>query len=62
MKAGLDFALANPEKNTDPMRPFDPLVVVLERILDEGRPQPGEAAEDAGFRQLDALMELWSSM
>lgn len=62
MNAGLDFALANPEKNTTPMQPFDPLVVVLERILGEGRPQPDESAEDAGYRQLDALMELWSNM
>lgn len=62
MKAGLDFALANPEQSTQPMQPFDPLVVVLERILEEGRPLPDETAEDTGFRQLDALMELWSIM
>ena len=59
MGAGMDFALANPEKNTTPMSSNDPLVASLQRILDAGRPQPGESREDAGFRQLDALMELW---
>ena len=59
MDAGMDFALANPEKNTTPMPATDPLVGSLQRILDAGRPQPGESKEDAGFRQLDALMELW---
>jgi 5-methyltetrahydrofolate--homocysteine methyltransferase len=60
MNVGLDYVIANPEKNTRPMRPFDPLVVVLERILEEGRRHPDESVEEAGFRQLDALMELWS--
>jgi len=59
MDAGMDFALANPEKNTTPMPAADPLVASLQGILDAGRPQPGESPEDAGFRQLDALMELW---
>jgi 5-methyltetrahydrofolate--homocysteine methyltransferase len=60
LNAGLDYALANPEKNTDPLPANDPLVSKLEAILDEGRARDGECAEDAGFRQLDALMELWA--
>ena len=60
MQAGLDFALANPEKNTQPLPPDDPMVGALRRILESGRVQPGETKEEAGFRQLDALMELWS--
>lgn len=59
LDGGLDYALANPEKNTDPLPADDPLVSKLRAILDEGRAGDGESAEDAGFRQLDALMELW---
>lgn len=60
MDAGMDFALANPEKNTVPLARDATLVQDLNRILDEGRVRPGETAEDAGFRQLDALMDLWA--
>lgn len=60
LDAGLDFALANPEKNTTPLQGDDPLVDSLRRILTDGRPRPGESEEDAGFRQLDGLMELWT--
>ena len=60
MDAGMDFALANPEKNTVPLARDATLVRDLSRILDEGRVRSGESAEDAGYRQLDALMELWS--
>ena len=59
-EAGMDFVLANPEKNTDPMPKEEPLVQDLIRILEKGRVRAGESQEDAGFRQLDALMELWS--
>lgn len=59
MDAGMDFALANPEKNTVPLASDAKLVGDLSRILDEGRLRSGESAEDAGYRQLDALMELW---
>ena len=61
MDSGLDFALANPEKNTLPLPSDDPLVTQLEDILTEGRPEDGEDREDAGFRQLGALMRLWKS-
>jgi len=60
MEAGMDFALANPEKNTVPMPKEEKLVQDLQRILEEGRVRPGETQDDAGFRQLDELMELWS--
>ncbi len=59
MEAGLDFALSNPEKNTVPMTPDETLVQALSRLLATGRVRPGETQEDAGYRQLDALMELW---
>jgi 5-methyltetrahydrofolate corrinoid/iron sulfur protein methyltransferase len=59
MAAGMDFALSNPEKNTVPMPKDEKLVQDLIRILETGRVQSGETQEDAGFRQLDALMELW---
>lgn len=61
MNAGMDFALANPEKNTEPLSGDDPFVSTIRQILESGRKQPGESQEDAGFRQLDALMELWST-
>lgn len=60
LDAGLDYALANPEKNTTPLDSDDPIVHKLAQALAEGRCDPGEDPEDAGFRQLDALMELWS--
>ena len=60
LDAGMDFALANPEKNTTPLPADEPLVDSLRQILTDGRPRPGETAEDAGFRQLDGLMELWT--
>jgi 5-methyltetrahydrofolate--homocysteine methyltransferase len=59
MEAGMDFALSNPEKNTVPMQKDEKLIQDLIRILETGRVQSGETEEDAGFRQLDALMELW---
>ena len=59
MDAGMDFALANPEKNTVPLPHDAKLVRDLSCVLDEGRPRAGESPEDAGYRQLDALMELW---
>ena len=62
MDAGMDYALANPEKNTVPMSRDEALVQELIRILDAGRIQADESAEDAGYRQLDALMELWGDL
>ena len=59
-EAGMDWVLANPEKNTEPMAFDEKLVQQLITILKEGRPLEGEAKADAGFRQLDELMELWA--
>lgn len=59
-EAGMDWVLANPEKNTEPMASDEELVQQLIAILEEGRPIDGESTEDAGFRQLDELMELWA--
>ena len=61
MDAGLDIALSNPEKNTIPLPKDDKLVQDLVGVLATGRVQSGETHEDAGFRQLDALMELWGA-
>jgi len=60
LEAGLDCALANPEKNTTPLDAEDPMVLSLREVLAEGRPLPDEDSEEAGFRQLDALMELYA--
>jgi 5-methyltetrahydrofolate corrinoid/iron sulfur protein methyltransferase len=59
LEAGLDYALANPEKNTEPLPTDDPMVTSLREVLVEGRPQDNEDSEEAGYRQLDALMELY---
>lgn len=59
LDAGLDYALANPEKNTLPLPGDDPLVTKLLNVLVEGRPASDEDMEEAGYRQLDAFMELW---
>ncbi len=59
-EAGMDWVLANPEKNTEPMGMEEELVQQIQAILQEGRPQEGDTSGDAGFRQLDELMELWA--
>ena len=60
MEAGLDFALANPEKNPGPLPAGDPLIEKLRHALQQGRAQPGETQETAGFRQAEAVMALYS--
>lgn len=55
---GLDMALANVEKNSEPLPEGDPLVIALEEALEQGRRQDGESTEDAGFRQAEAIMDL----
>jgi len=57
-EAGLDMALANPEKNPQPLEPEDPLVAQLRRALETGRPQDGETQEHAGYRQAEGIMEI----
>ena len=61
LDAGLDYALANPEKNTRPLPSDDATVNALREVLAEGRPQPDEDREEAGYRQLDALMEFYAT-
>lgn len=58
MEAGLDYALANPEKNPGPLPADHPMVEKLRHALDQGRPRDGESQETAGFRQAEAIMAL----
>lgn len=58
IQAGLDFALANPEKNPAPL-PFDhPMVAKLREALEAGRPGHGETHEISGYRQAEAIMDI----
>lgn len=59
-EAGLDFALANPEKAPAPLPADHPMVGKLREALAAGRPQKGESQEDAGFRQAEAIMAICS--
>jgi 5-methyltetrahydrofolate corrinoid/iron sulfur protein methyltransferase len=54
--AGLDFAIANPEKTPAPLPHDHPMVAKLREALEEGRPRDGETHETAGFRQVEAIM------
>ncbi len=58
MQAGLDFALANPEKSPGPLPPDHPMVGRLREALAAGRPQAGESQEAAGYRQAEAIMAI----
>lgn len=58
MEAGLDHALANPEKSPHPLPRDDPMVGKLRSALEQGRTRDGEAQETAGFRQAEAIMAL----
>ena len=58
--AGLDMALVNPEKNPHPLPPDDPLVGQLREALESGRPREGESQEDAGYRQAESIMAIFS--
>jgi 5-methyltetrahydrofolate corrinoid/iron sulfur protein methyltransferase len=57
-EAGLDFALANPEKNPAPLPKDHPMVERLRAALEEGRPRDGETHEISGFRQVEAVMSI----
>jgi 5-methyltetrahydrofolate--homocysteine methyltransferase len=56
MDVGLDFAIANPEKHPAPLPAAHPLVAKLRAALEQGRVQPGETQETAGFRQAEAIL------
>lgn len=55
-EVGLDFALANPEKNPAPLPSDHPMVSKLREALAAGRPLEGETSEISGFRQAEAIM------
>lgn len=58
MNAGLDFALANPEKAPAPLPSDHPMVGKLRDALELGRPTEGESHEISGFRQAEAIMSI----
>ena len=58
MEAGLDFALANPEKNPAPLPIDHPMVEKLREALEQGRRGEGESTEMCGFRQAEAILNL----
>ena len=60
-EAGLDFAIANPETLPAPLPPDHKMVALLRRALEQGRVAEGESKETAGFRQAEAVMEIWSN-
>ncbi len=58
MEAGLDFALANPEKTPSPLPLGHPMVEKLREALEQGRRGEGESAEMCGFRQAEAILNI----
>lgn len=58
VEAGLDFAIANPEKSPMPLPADHTVVQQLRRALEQGRAGEGESQETAGFRQAEAVMEI----
>jgi len=58
--AGLDFPIVNPEMGPVPLPADHKMVHLLQHALDEGRAVEGESKETAGFRQAEAVMEIWS--
>jgi 5-methyltetrahydrofolate--homocysteine methyltransferase len=58
--AGLDFAIANPEKSPAPLPHDHPMVAKLREALAQGRPQDGEPIDTSGFRQIEAVMNICS--
>lgn len=62
VEAGLDFALANPERSPAPLPGDDPRVEKLRVALARGRAMDGETQESAGYRQAEAIMALCAEM
>lgn len=60
MEAGLDFALATPEKNPAPLPAHHPMVAKLHHALEQGRPREEETVATSGFRQIEAIMAICS--
>ncbi len=61
-KAGLDFPIVNPEMNPVPFPEDHKMVGALQHALDQGRAGEGESRETAGFRQAEAVMEIWKDL
>ncbi len=57
---GLDYILGNPEKNLHLLDEDSRYLKVVKKALAAGRPAEGESQEEAGFRQADIIMELFS--
>ena len=55
-QAGLDFAIANPDRIPGPLPADHPMVARLRDALDQGRPRDGESIDISGFRQIEAVM------
>ncbi len=60
VEAGLDFVLANPEKQLHLLDRDDYFVRMVAEALQCGRPGDGETQEEAGFRQAAKIIELFS--
>ena len=58
MEAGLDYALANPEKSPAPLPAGHPMVDRLRQALAQGRAGADESQETAGYRQAEAIMAI----
>jgi 5-methyltetrahydrofolate--homocysteine methyltransferase len=61
-EAGLDFAIANPEKSPAPLPADHTIVQQLRQALEQGRARDGESQETAGFRQAEAVMEICNNV
>lgn len=59
LEAGLDFVLANPEKQLERLDHDDQYYRLVAAALECGRPGDGESQEDAGFRQAEKILELF---
>ena len=56
---GLDYVLANPEKDLRLLDRDDRTLEVVVQALAEGRPEDGVSQEEAGFRQSARIMDLY---
>jgi 5-methyltetrahydrofolate corrinoid/iron sulfur protein methyltransferase len=58
-EAGLDFPIVNPESALAPLPADHKMVGLLRGALDQGRAMEGESKETAGFRQAEAVLNIW---
>ena len=58
-EAGLDFPIVNPESALEPLPADHRMVGLLWEALNQGRAAEGESCETAGFRQAEAVMNIW---